>query len=1659
MDKADKTRKRETFADFIRYQPADAKKGETPSRAQRIDPNQDGILTDKEFGQNCAVFYDETASPAPCSTPFSEFRAAAMDEEPNASGAPNPLTHPYFKDAKDQPDIQTNLLRIADSIVAAARNSSAASANLKIRKLAEACLIFEQAGLHEKANECFYSIISLASKEPGMENECAYYRAMLALSRKDITSLRKYADKLPDGYPGARELKDLAAGMEDAERRVETWQMAAAIAEAHKAEIFQMGMSLKSHLGEAVGLYDREARRRDIGYLDAFIKAWKDELETKPQASTAEILAGIWRGANKDAARGLFLMQTLKSPDDKKAFENFDIENELGLNEMLLSAPITGSSDHVKLYDLVAIEGDSRTRAETFKDMLYFVSAQAGSEGKAALAAIAQAMERSRTLGDTAGGFLRSEVANPGAFVLAREAVKGFTDPVAMTVMVGGFALARLTTAAIMGRFAPAAVSTLGTAGRIAYGASELTIEAGAFTVYGRILEELLTTRDVRWSPKEMTKDWAGLAIRFACARIFAIPLLGINRAMGLSKRFGTGKIGINAAGEIAGELSALGAGTFAVVNNLGSTFGFYAGGHISHELGLSDRAGSFVEEEILLLQFQLGTYAAGKLSGNIVNKTAQRLKSAKIDLISKIAEKLADGRESQMWELIARRLILAEAKGKLSAGKMQTARRALEGGKSDLKSILAVNEVLAAADLPLEYDGTLKITDPETLKERDKEQTAGRLSQDLEKMLGIKPRGKPKKQEGPPRLQFISGEEGLSIEQWTNNEAELTDGAKLVIRDNGAHIRAPQGGAKMRINGEDIPAGGEVPLVKGDRIKIGERQFDLLEGGNAIAENAGQIEIDPNNIPASRIITKDMVRGDVAELTIGSQGTLPKFLGAPQIRIESAGGEVFLVDERPGSAEKDVSSETVNEFYTIEVSGDAAVLSVNGKQAPRGRTRLKSGDEITLFTRNAAVHIPGETSVPEIARLPKWQQRILASKIAGAREFAGLERALAETSGADTARLAEAIQLVASGKATLLSLPVELGIRAKVRALIEEKAASSDLVLAKAEEGSFRSENEFGAMLDPVEYDYRKLLAIEKLRQDIKSARDLNDMARIISESPFWKIESTEAKELASKLREAAATGEAGTGWLPKAAGIMEKAAEFIGGDTATFRTEIRAARDIGDIIAILEGSGLKTIEGKPIEAVIVNLGEIAGERGNGIHDLPKAGGLRQKARDIVEQRDMRRAMEGSQHRENALRALKPRERKLHDSIEAARKSIKAGLDEATAEKVDQVLDRGRPIELLTRNDNLRRQVEANVMKPTIAAARELYPGDVTNVEVNPYSGERVTDSIETRYRLARNVLNDRAKLPLRGLPARSEAMDLVRLVNEHTGAKATDYMSAQAALRRAIDTLSPEAYELLRNASTAEKPLILETYFGNYSNRDMPDSKTAFRVATLLGLSGMYREVGVNYTPFMGKLYASVSLGDLGSVHYEKGDGFRIGVMHTHPEEYVNERGRIMGAKRRRNPEAETMYLGDDAEKSRDSRNILPSETDIKTAIAHAEQWAVSLVSKDFGDTPFYDSARKIYKHWVIHPFGGSQINIYLKDGKAKLVVIYFHINKSAKDIDHNYGNVRNDLLRFIDDKLGLEPTITAIPTEKFSERLPFPISDAENLALSADPFRGER
>jgi hypothetical protein len=669
----------------LHYLPAEIAKGQEPSLGELLDPNDDGILTSEEYKKAQGELKRYTGVSA--SLPFANFKQLAKMslENPERTTVFHDVILPRKKALSD-PSREDKYKQAQALLSAAIKTKSYEEAE---KKLGESGMIFAELGFKRLMERCNRELIRRAMNACRLD-DAAFYRATAAMAENRIDEVEDELKRIPHNYEGRTFIADYAQRYRALEKMTVTFNAAQAITAADMEAMKRIEEKARADLAGLLG-----PKAADLSTFDAerealtsAISAWNERLQNSKFLSSRAILEDIWRNGSWPSKRGVAILaghrDTWKTEEDLPA----------KLEDLILECRVVG--DHVVLSDL--LEQEEKPNPAAFYSHLVTISGRAEDEGKTQVAWVAGIYKEVPHFRKEMSRLMAAEFEDRGAFVTSRNFLRHAFQPENAVIMIGGFALARWTTSAVMARLAPGGVEGATLAARIAVPATEVSIEALGFTVYQRILTSLLTTQKVDWSLKGIAKDWAALTFSLGFLRATnMLPLKSLRQTMGKTKIFSKpGADPVVVAGEAVPQLNRFGNTLYGITQNITQTAAFYTGSVVSHGVGITDMPPHLFEQWLTLVQFQLGVKLANIATKGFIERTAFEIRTRPIQKLSKaVAEALLGGKSPQA-DALAQRLFYAEAKGDVSLSTLRKINQAFENREGDiLETHLRVNEML----------------------------------------------------------------------------------------------------------------------------------------------------------------------------------------------------------------------------------------------------------------------------------------------------------------------------------------------------------------------------------------------------------------------------------------------------------------------------------------------------------------------------------------------------------------------------------------------------------------------------------------------------------------------------------------------------------------------------------------------------------------------------------------------------------------------------------------------------------------------------------------------------------------------------------------------------------------------------------------------------
>ena len=190
--------------------------------------------------------------------------------------------------------------------------------------------------------------------------------------------------------------------------------------------------------------------------------------------------------------------------------------------------------------------------------------------------------------------------------------------------------------------------------------------------------------------------------------------------------------------------------------------------------------------------------------------------------------------------------------------------------------------------------------------------------------------------------------------------------------------------------------------------------------------------------------------------------------------------------------------------------------------------------------------------------------------------------------------------------------------------------------------------------------------------------------------------------------------------------------------------------------------------------------------------------------------------------------------------------------------------------------------------------------------------------------------------------------------------------------------------------------------------------------------------------YETQRGTLRATLAMGDMAQVSSRHYDDFFL--LHTHPEQYLSSDGSLMGFSQVPGL-AKTLAI-QVGEVSPDTTHLLPSRVDLGFVLERAREYWRRGLPLSLGETPLYEPTQRLFRNWVVHPFGLSEVRISFGEaGQPADLQVRFAAQTQAKMRNGNYEE-QKARLEALATEFGLPVTVSETNYDRLIEGLPFTI-----------------
>ncbi|MCE9624257.1 MAG: hypothetical protein K8R69_02205, partial [Deltaproteobacteria bacterium] len=424
------------------------------------------------------------------------------------------------------------------------------------------------------------------------------------------------------------------------------------------------------------------------------------------------------------------------------------------------------------------------------------------------------------------------------------------------------------------------------------------------------------------------------------------------------------------------------------------------------------------------------------------------------------------------------------------------------------------------------------------------------------------------------------------------------------------------------------------------------------------------------------------------------------------EVKVDGAGEEKKDEAKKDGTADpkaaepkveakaEEKPEEKTDDSKAAEPAKPPVEILVNGKSVEPGKS-AKVGDEdvITVGGKEIRVKTPSEVT-KALADVSREEQLSLARAIAKVKDPGALFRMLKDSPYQGAVDILMALGEVFSGKRPLEKLPEEMGIRAKVKTLLEGQVADMNKAGLVLDPGMKLKDGAVPKDFSPLETEFHTLKAMEALKLRLASARNIPEVLEILGESSFEEVGGVKVKDIFDwlgyeQLKAVVEQARKSESALTEKITIGEK----------RLKLETEKKKKDAPLIAELEGKledwkeraqqskDLYTVLEKALEAQAKDPADKSSADADFaqlVDKLPPDFGIRQKARDGYEQSkgDFAKSL-NEKERKSAVDLVK-KYVDIHatEDFDAAQRSLRQAIDSASPQ-ARMMLRRAKPAEL----------------------------------------------------------------------------------------------------------------------------------------------------------------------------------------------------------------------------------------------------------------------------------------------------------------------------------------------------------------------------------------
>ncbi|HKY64595.1 MAG TPA: hypothetical protein VJR29_14410, partial [bacterium] len=342
---------------------------------------------------------------------------------------------------------------------------------------------------------------------------------------------------------------------------------------------------------------------------------------------------------------------------------------------------------------------------------------------------------------------------------------------------------------------------------------------------------------------------------------------------------------------------------------------------------------------------------------------------------------------------------------------------------------------------------------------------------------------------------------------------------------------------------------------------------------------------------------------------------------GSDLVLKRDAEGKLTLHDNQKANAEPDSANG--------EPVPAPATVQHNGKDVT-GPVVLAEGDVISVSGKEVRIGIASPSPLEAVmAQVPRAQQLSLARQIGKAKKISDLFKRLRDSAHGGAGEVMMITAEVLAGRRTVESLPTQLGLRAKVRSLIEGQVKEWKNE-GLSVDGHALKEGVLPKEASNAEVEYHTLRAVIALKSGVESSRTMFDLLQALGQSTLQTVGGVSTKQIFDSLGL-----EQKRGFLDQItkteAGLREKIRLLERGINRQKKSWRKTDKELIEVQEKNRDEMLEKAEG--LKALIellkaeVEAGDAATAAGEGrkladiIQDLPRELGIRQKAQDAFEQ------------------------------------------------------------------------------------------------------------------------------------------------------------------------------------------------------------------------------------------------------------------------------------------------------------------------------------------------------------------------------------------------------------------------------------------------------